>query len=157
LAQAAAEKSNRDPANRPGAGSRKWLYFAITCLVLWGIFGFLSKLGSGKLPPGHMQVLFTLGTLPLFIPACWRSRGSMRRDRAGAGIALPTGMIASVANLALFAAMRRGSASVVAPMTGLYPMVTFFLAAIVLRERMNRFQYLGAALAFVAILLLSLE
>ena len=43
----------------------------------------------------------------------------MRHDRAGAGVALSTGMIAALANLALFAAMRRGSASVVAPMTGL--------------------------------------
>jgi len=48
-----------------------------------------------------------------------------------------------------------GKASIVAPVTALFPMVTVVLAVIFLRERVGRTQWLGLLLAFVAIYLLS--
>ena len=47
------------------------------------------------------------------------------------------------------------NASVVAPVTALFPMVTVLLALIFLKERLGRVQWLGLGLAFVAIYLLS--
>ena len=45
--------------------SPKWLTYAFCTLFCWGIFGFLSKLGSNKLSPVQMQIFFTVGLLIL--------------------------------------------------------------------------------------------
>jgi uncharacterized membrane protein len=103
-----------------------------------------------------MQVLFTFGALPLIVPAWFRARGRMDQDRIGWGLGALTGATAALANLALFHAMRDGDASVVTPLTALSPLVTFLLARLILKERMNRSQNLGVACAVVAIVLLSI-
>jgi bacterial/archaeal transporter family protein len=130
--------------------------FALSCLVLWGLFGFMSKLVSRDLGPWQMQVLFTFGALPLIVPAWLRARGKMDRDKAGWALAALTGALAALANLALFYAIRSGDVSIVTPFTALSPLVTFVLGRVILKERMNRSQNLGVACAVVAILLLSM-
>jgi transporter family protein len=61
-----------------------------------------------------------------------------------------------VGNLAFFQALvKGGKASVVSPVTALFPMVTVLLALVFLKERLGRAQWLGVALAFAAIYLLS--
>jgi transporter family protein len=55
------------------------------------------------------------------------------------------------------AALQNGRVSVIATLTALYPMVTIFLAALVLKERVTFNQYLGMGLAIVAILLMVYE
>ena len=50
-----------------------------------------------------------------------------------------------------------GQASIVVPVTALFPLVTVILALTLLRERLGRAQLAGLALALVAIYLLSME
>lgn len=122
---------------------------------MWGLFGFLSKIASKDLGPWQMQVLFTFGALPLIIPAMLRVRGKLPRDYAAWAIGALTGALAALANLALFYAVRSGNISIVVPLTALSPLVTFLLAALVLKERTTRTQNIGVACALAAILLLS--
>jgi len=103
-----------------------------------------------------MQVLFTLGALPLLVPAVLRGRKGIGSDKLGVALGMVTGLVAALANVTYFSALERGQASIVAPVTALYPMVTFLLAGIILKERMNRFQYAGVVFAMGAIVLLSL-
>jgi transporter family protein len=154
LPESATEKSAT--ARSHWLASKRWIFGALACLVLWGVFGFLSKLGAGHLGAGQMQVIFTCGTLPLLLPAWWRARSVSGRDRAGLALAVATGAIAALANVALFAALKRGPASVVTPATALYPMITFLLARTLLREKMNACQYAGVVLALISIFLFSL-
>jgi bacterial/archaeal transporter family protein len=51
--------------------------------------------------------------------------------------------------------VKGGKASVVAPATALFPMVTVVLALVFLKERLGRIQIGGLVLAFAAIYLLS--
>ena len=58
--------------------------------------------------------------------------------------------------MAYFEAMvKGGKASVVTPVTALFPMVTVVLALVFLKERLGRVQWVGLGLAFVAIYLLN--
>jgi len=67
-----------------------------------------------------------------------------------------TGILGGVGNMAYFEAMvKGGKASVVTPVTALFPMVTVLLALVFLKERLGRTQWIGLALAFVAIYLLN--
>jgi uncharacterized membrane protein len=73
---------------------------------------------------------------------------------AGGLAAFGVGLTASVGNLALLLSLRNGAeASIVFPLTGLFPLVTIFLAMLVLRERMNWIQGVGVVVALVAIYL----
>jgi transporter family protein len=51
--------------------------------------------------------------------------------------------------------MEHEKASVVGPLTSLFPLLTVILAMIFLKERMNRIQVAGVVLALAAIAILS--
>jgi drug/metabolite transporter (DMT)-like permease len=143
-----------DPLLKQRSG--RWLPFAQSAFLSWGIFGFLAKIASRGLSAAEMQVLFLFGTLPLMVSALLRARTNTSRDAKGVVYALLTGVVASLGNVSYFAALRRGPASVISPATALYPLVSVALAAIVLREKVNRLQRAGIGLALVAIVLLSI-
>jgi transporter family protein len=120
----------------------------------------VSKIASAGVDAYVNQLLYTAGLAPLLIFAAWtvRKRREEKREgrRAGVFWAFLTGILGGVGNLAFFQALvKGGSASVVAPVTALFPMVTVLLALLFLRERLGRLQWVGLALAFVAIYLLS--
>lgn len=136
--------------------SSRWLPLALLSLTAWGVSGFLSKLASDRITPGSMQVLFTIGTLPLLL-AAWRcAQGNLAKHPVGAALAIATGVLTAGGNFSSFAALRAGQASLVTPLIALFPIVTCALAAVSLRERMSRCQYAGVVLALASILLLSL-
>jgi uncharacterized membrane protein len=55
-----------------------------------------------------------------------------------------------------FAALRTQDASVVTPLTGVFPILTVALAFVVLRERLNKVQMGGMVLALASIVILSI-
>jgi bacterial/archaeal transporter family protein len=134
----------------------KWLMQSLLCVFWWGVFGFLAKLGADRISPGHMQILFTVGMIPLVILAFFRSQRRIDTDRSGILYGILNGVFAGLGGLAYFAAMEAGKASVVGPVTSLFPLLTVVLAVSLLKERMNRVQMFGIALALVSISILSI-
>jgi bacterial/archaeal transporter family protein len=138
-----------------------WLAWSIVTIVLWGTWGLVSKIASAGVDAYVNQLLYTAGLAPLMVFVAitvHKSRGDAGSKSRNAGIfwAFLTGILGGIGNIAFFQAMvKGGKASVVSPVTALFPMVTVLLALIFLRERLGRTQWLGLALAFVAIYLLS--
>lgn len=141
--------------------SKKWLTWSLVTIVLWGTWGLVSKVASAGMDAYLNQLLYTAGLAPLLVFVAWtvHRRGALeKRDgrRAGVFWAFLTGILGGVGNIFFFEAMVvGGKASVVAPVTALFPMITVLLALVVLHERLGRTQWIGLALAFVAIYLLS--
>jgi transporter family protein len=139
----------------------KWLLWSLGTIVLWGTWGLVSKVASSGVDAYVNQLLYTAGLAPLMIFVAWtvhrRSAGEKREGRrAGVSWAFLTGILGGVGNLFFFQAMvAGGKASVVAPVTALFPMITVLLALTFLHERLGRVQWVGLGLAFVAIYLLS--
>lgn len=138
-----------------------WLLWSLATIVFWGTWGLVSKIASGGVDAYVNQLLYTVGLLPLLVFVGWtvskRSAGGTRKGRnRGILWAFLTGILGGLGNIAFFQALvKGGSASVVAPVTALFPVVTVLLALVFLKERLCRTQWLGLALAFVAIYLLS--
>lgn len=138
-----------------------WLFWSLASIVLWGTWGLVSKVASAAMDAYVNQLLYTVGLAPLMIFVAWsvhKENAGERHNRRASGIfwAFLTGILGGVGNLAFFQALIvGGKASVVAPVTALFPMVTVLLALIVLKERLGRVQWAGLTLAFVAIYLLS--
>jgi transporter family protein len=134
----------------------KWFWYSILCVLCWGGWALLSKLGSTEIPAEGMQFLFTIGTLPVVLVLLVMRRFHCGESRKGIFLATLMGVLAGVGGLALFAAYRtQGNTSVITAVTALYPMITVGLAILFLRERLNRVQFVGLGCAAIAIVILS--
>jgi uncharacterized membrane protein len=133
-----------------------WLVYTVLAVVIWGVWGIVSKFADRELPtPATTQVISTIGVVATSLLFLLSPRVRQGTNFVAGGIAaLGVGLSASVGNLALLLSLRHGGeASIVFPLTGLFPLVTIFLAMLVLRERMNWVQGVGVVVALVAIFL----
>jgi uncharacterized membrane protein len=103
-----------------------------------------------------MQILFTLGMLPVAIAMLLQMRGKLDRNAGGIAYGLLSGIVTGLGTLGYYAALRDQDASVVTPVTGLFPVLTVLLAFVVLRERLNKIQMGGMLLALASIVILSI-
>ena len=133
-----------------------WLWYALLGVFFWGLWGFLSKIGSDSASPMQMQILFTLGMLPVALGMFIQMRGKLDRDRIGITYGLLCGIATGVGTLGYFAALHGQNASVVTPLTGVFPVLTVILAFVILRERLNKVQMGGMLLALASIVILSI-
>ena len=137
----------------------RWLVFSLLTILAWGLWGGVSKVASEGADAYTTQVFFSLGLLPLIL-IVWRAAGMGAKPesrRVGIAWAFLTGVLGGTGNVAFFHALSiGGKASIVAPATALFPLVTVILAMTLLRERIGTAQKLGLGLALVAIYLLSM-
>jgi uncharacterized membrane protein len=137
----------------------RWLLYTLLAVVCWGIWALLGKVIGDALSPGLTQALSTIGLLPIML-VLWRRQSSQKRTHQlafatrGKLFALGAGVITCLGNIAYYDVLNRGAkASMVVPLTALYPLVTVLLALVVLKEQLNLIQGLGIALSLVAIYL----
>jgi len=139
----------------------RWLLWSLVTIALWGTWGLVSKVASAGMDAYVNQLLYTAGLAPLLVFVAWtvhrREAASPRRDRSvGVFWAFLTGILGGAGNIFFFQAMvAGGQASVVAPVTALFPTITVLLALTFLHERLGSRQWVGLLLAFAAIYLLS--
>jgi transporter family protein len=140
-------------------GMPRWLAFSLLTILVWGAWGVISKVASEGVDANTNQIFFTFGLLPL-IAIVWRSprnAGGGAGRRTGLAWAFLTGILGGTGNIAFFHALvMGGKASIVSPVTALFPLVTVILAVTFLHERLGTAQKIGLALALVAIYLLSM-
>lgn len=84
--------------------------------------------------------------------ATWRASAAALRGgwRGGVVLALACGVLDAGANVVALVGLRLGDLEVVSVLTALYPAGTILLAALVLRERIARLQWVGLVLALAA-------
>ena len=136
----------------------KWLGYSILAIFLQGIWSLVAAMASRSLSPYLVQVLSTAGLIPLAVVLAFspnlRSGANRRR---GMGFAAGCGLVGGTGNIALYAALNSGGpASMVFPLTGMFPLVTVILARWLLHEKMSGVQWTGMGLAMLAICLFSI-
>jgi bacterial/archaeal transporter family protein len=135
----------------------RWLGYSLACVLCWGGWAMLSKLGSREIPPETMQFLFTLGTVPVCIALLIARGFKLEKSPKGITYGVLNGVLSGVGGLALFAAYHTGgNTSLITTATALYPMVTVALAVLILRERFRPIQALGLVFAAIAIVIFAL-
>jgi uncharacterized membrane protein len=146
-----------DYASPPARGP--WLFFSFLAIVLWGLFGVASRAATNSMSGTDLQVISTIGVVPIALLLLASPNFSKHPRSVGKGViySIATGLCGSVGNLAVFEALNRGGeASTVYPLTSVYPIVTVFLAVLILRERLNVYQVFGIGLALGALVLFNL-
>jgi uncharacterized membrane protein len=134
----------------------RWLGWTLATIAAWGAWAILSKLIADEIQsPAHSQALSTIGILPVVL-ALWMMKDAAPADssRRGIVLALGSGLISCLGNIAYFDLFSRGTkAAAVIPITALYPAVTVLLAIPLLKERLNGWQVIGIGLSLFAIYL----
>jgi len=137
-----------------GSGSG-WLAYALLCLVMWGFWGLVLKVASKN--STWLEVYFLSATASFAVAVTvFIVSGPHLKIGESALLALLAGVFGGGGYVLFMKALSTGKASVVVPLTALYPALTAVLALMVLGERISATQALGIALAVLAAVLLSL-
>jgi transporter family protein len=133
----------------------RWIVFALLSVVLWGGWAFVFAAASAMMSPLVALVLSTVGLIPVCVALGFSKRTwQARRMTIGFVWGIVTGVCGALGNAAYSEAIvRGGEASIITPLTAMFPLVTLLLALAFLRERINVIQTVGIGAALIAIVL----
>jgi uncharacterized membrane protein len=144
--------------NVPGAERifSEWLLFALVPIVLWGITGLMQKASTAHISARLSAIWFLLAFFPV-------AAAIMTYDPLPSGIrpgtwalAVAVGFTLAFGNFTILLAFGSGGkASIIAPLAGLYPLVSIPIAIAILGERIVPRESLGIVCALAAVVLLS--
>lgn len=127
---------------------------SVFALVLWGAWSFLAKIVTSSVPPQGAAFWSTVATaIPVAVFAVTDGTGKWTRPHP---IAVGAGLAYGLALVFFFIALRRGPASVVVPLSGMYILVPAVLGFVFLKEPLTLPHVLGLTCAGLAVLFLSL-
>jgi drug/metabolite transporter (DMT)-like permease len=144
--------SGFSPSTFPRTVEVGWGFLAGGGFALLFVALDLAGTGSGAWPLVPGQAVAVIVSLAI----SWADLGRGVSWRPALGAGALAGLLAQAANLLFLAATGAGQLAVVAVLTALYPAVTVVLAAVLLRERIDRYQLGGLAIAAVAVTLIVL-
>ncbi len=133
---------------------KEWQVYSLLAVLIWGVWGFLSKLSVDKLGSLHAYLAFSLGALilPIFIMPFVH----LPSISISLWIAIITGFLGGIGTFLLSRAFVTGRANVVIPITAQYILITVFIATAFYREPLTLTKIAGIALSVAAIILLSI-
>lgn len=132
-----------------------WFWFAAVTLLAWGIVGLLQKLSTNYISAESSLIWLVVGFI-LLEPLLYPGKAVIHYSWWNLAWALLSGVLNALGAWALFAAMKSGGkASIVAPLTALYPLVVIALVPFVLHEFITRIQIVGVLCSLIAVALLS--
>ncbi len=132
-----------------------WFLYSAVTAVAWGIVGLLQKLSTNHVSAESSLIWLVVGFLTLQ-PLLYPGPAVFHYSAMNLTWALVSGLLNALGAWALFAALSHGGkASIVAPLTALYPVLIIMLVPLVLHESVTRIQLAGVACALAAVILLS--
>jgi transporter family protein len=136
-----------------------WLVLSVMVVVLWGLWGLALKYASLNLEWQYVYVASALGAFLVYatITLALALTGKLSHvgDYRSLGIALLGGLMGALGGLMLIVALRLAEASIVVPLTSIYPAVTVALSIALLGESATARKIAGVILAIIAVILLS--
>ncbi len=134
---------------------QSWVAYSILCLITWGLWGVVLKYAYQG---GNWLQTYFASAITSFILAVSvfiAAKGSISPGRS-LYYAMIAGLLGGAGYIFFTKALEAGKASIVIPLTALYPAVTAVIAFILLGEHIKPTQAVGLILALVAAVLLSL-
>jgi bacterial/archaeal transporter family protein len=135
-----------------------WLLYALVPIVLWGICGLMQKMSTNNISARTSAIWFLLSFVPVAaVIVLYEPLPSGISARTWL-LAAAVGFTLALGNLTILLAFSSGGkASIIAPMAGLYPLVSIPIAIVALGEHIGRRESLGIACALAAVVMLSTQ
>ncbi len=132
-----------------------WLSLAVIAIIAWGVAAFLQKVATNYISAESALLWLGAGLVSLQ-PWLYPGKSLLGYSARCLTFALLSGVFNWLGTWAMFAALRSGGkASIVVPLTALYPLVIVLAAPLFLHESISLTQGCGIACAVVAGALLS--
>jgi drug/metabolite transporter (DMT)-like permease len=135
-----------------------WLGFAFLPIALWGVSGLLQKMSTNDISGELSTLLF----LAAFVPVgagllLFQPLGSLPTAKVWL-LVIALGLSFGLGNYAILLAFAQdGKASVIAPLAGLYPLISVPIAIFFLGEKINSREMAGIAVALGSVVALAWE
>ncbi len=136
--------------------AHEWLLPAVATLVLWGLWGYILKIAGMRLDWREVYFISSLSSFTLALLFYMYSKGFTLPLNTYALYAAIAGIMGGLGYLTFMIAISRGKASIIIPLTALYPAITAILAVLFLGEKIKPTQIAGIILALIAGILVSL-
>lgn len=137
-----------------GAESMKPLVYTVVAAVGFGLL-YVGMAKGSEISPSMTMLTFRSTSMVILLIALIVARGSGGVTRADLPVLAAIGILDASANLLFGFASTLGMLSTTSVLSSLYPVMTAILAAVILRERLRRVQYVGVTVAMIGVLLLS--
>lgn len=136
---------------------REWLPYALASLASWGLWGLALKTAQRMLGEWYSVYVSSNLAVVVGVVVVWiLYKTSVNPLSLGGLMAFIAGSLGTLGYAFLVLSLEKGGpASIVIPLTALYPAITALLAVLVLSEHINLKQALGVVLAIVAIYMMS--
>jgi transporter family protein len=134
----------------------KWFWYSVISVFCMGGWTLLGKLGTNEISARTMQFLYPFGWLPVALVCLWLRCFKPEKHARGIIYSVAIGVFGGIGGLAFFAACRTGgNTSAIVAATAMYPLITVFLAVLILREKLTWLHMTGLAFASAAFVLFS--
>jgi uncharacterized membrane protein len=134
------------------------LGYALLPIAFWGVAGFLQKISTNHLSGELSSLWFLAAFIPVAGVILWREPLTTEVPPKVWVLAAALGLFFALGNFALLeACASEGKASVVVPLTALYPVVSVPIAILFFGERIAVRETIGIVLALVSVVALSCE
>ena len=134
------------------------LLLALIPIVLWGATGLLQKMATNHISGELSALLFLLAFIPIAIILFFMEPFPKEISSRTWILALLLGFTLALGNVAILVAFAsNGKASIIAPLAGLYPVVSIPIAILALGERISPRETIGIVTALAAVAALSME
>lgn len=135
-----------------------WLALALLPITFWGVAGFLQKLSTNHVSGELSTLWFLAAFVPVGVLIVLREPLPESVPVRIWWLTAALGFTFALGNYGLLAAFAcQGKASVIVPLTALYPVVSIPIAILAFQERVGPRESIGIALALAAVLALSQE
>jgi drug/metabolite transporter (DMT)-like permease len=135
----------------------RWLLLALVPIGLWGLTGLLQKVSTEYISGQTAGLCFLVAFIPMAGLILLREPLPKTISNGTWLLTAALGFTLALGNYTvLLAFASEGKASIVAPLSGLYPLVSIPVAVLWLGERVGRREWLAIGLALVAVVALSL-
>jgi len=132
-----------------------WFWPAAVVLITWGVVGLLQKLSTNYLS-AESALIWLVGGYFLLLPWLYPGKSVLSYSIQSLGYTMLSAGLNTLGAWALLAAMKAGGkASIIVPLTALYPLIVVLSAPMILKETITRLQGVGVLCALVAVFLLS--
>jgi uncharacterized membrane protein len=135
-----------------------WLLLALAPVAFWGLAGLLQKLATNHLSGELSTLWFMAAFLPAAVIILFQQPLPEQITPRTWLLVIALGLTFGLGNLGILAALAsHGKASVIVPLSGLYPLISLPIAIFLLGEQIGSREIVGVALALAAVVALSHE
>ncbi|MBD2437672.1 EamA family transporter [Nostoc sp. FACHB-110] len=137
--------------------SLSWLVYALFSTLLYGFWGFFSKLATNHINSYSVLIYEAFGVILVALSVLARINFKPEIDAWGIFYGFLVGICGVLATLFFLLAVSQGHVAVTITFTALYPVVTILLAVLILKEPITLRQGIGIALAVTAMIFCATE